>query len=111
MLPRTSLGHVAKPLKNWPPLIPVRKLIRIVTAPRLARLPSRNQHNRLVPIRRIRDEAHRRPVMIGGPARTEGRTRLRLAGDAEKILQQAGSPERMRHVQRIESLPRPILDT
>ena len=99
MFSGACLGSISEGRKNGSAFVPIRKLIGVVAAPRLAGLSRGDQQNRFVPIAEIGDEAHRRSVVLGGRAHAVSRAGLRLVGDAQQFLQQAFPPDGMEHVQ------------
>src|ERR1035438_4981612 len=57
-------GGVAKRRKDTLALVPVGKLIAIVAATGLSGLPCRNQQNGFVPIGRVGNKTHSRPMIV-----------------------------------------------
>src|SRR6516225_8300301 len=81
-----------------------------MAAAELAALSSGDEHERVVPVAGVGDEAHGGAVVAGCGARARCGAALRLAGDAEQGLEPALTPERMEHVQRVKTLPGPVLN-
>src|SRR6267378_190850 len=107
VLASTGFRHIAKRLIERASLVPIRKLVGVVSAPGLAGLASRDEHDGFVPISEISDETHRGTVMFGGGTRAVGGAGLRFVGNAQKSLQQTGAAKRMNHVQSVEAFPSP----
>src|SRR6202022_3548370 len=78
MLPSLGDGCIAKGLIDRSSVIPIGKLIHIVAAANLARLASRKEHDRAIPICYVRYEAHRGTMMLGRGSRPVGAARFRL---------------------------------
>src|SRR2546422_152761 len=106
-----GFGSIAERGENGFAFIPGGELIGIVAAARLARLPRRDEKNGLVPVSRISHKTHRWAVSLHRRSDAIERAGLGLASNAEKCFQQALMAKRVKHVQGIEFLPRPILDT
>src|SRR5260370_2742520 len=104
------LGSVAERPKDRLAFVPKRKLIGIMTAARLAGLTGSNQQNGFIPVSGVCHEAHSWAVSLSGRAYAVLRSRLRLISDAEEAFQQSFVAKRMKHVERIKALPRPLLD-
>ena len=104
------MGGVGKRREDGDTFVPMAELIRVVAAAELAALASGDQHEGIVPVAGVGDEAHGGAVMAGGCARTECGAPLRLAGDAEKLFEPAFAAEWVEHFERIEALPGPVFD-
>ena len=81
-----------------------------MAVPRLAGLPRGDEHNGFIPVFGVADKAHSGAVSLHGRAHAVLRSRLRLVRDAEESLQQTVVPNRMEHVERVETLPRPVFN-
>src|SRR6266446_6569007 len=105
------LCSIAKRRENRFAFVPVRELIGVMTAARLAGLSCRNEQDGLVPVGRISDESHCRAVVLQGSSHNAVfSSRLRFARDAEKAFQRALVADGMQHVQRSEPAPGPVFD-
>src|SRR6267154_189279 len=95
MFAGSDFRRIAEGLIDWAALIPIRKLVGVVGASRLARLAAGDQHDGFVPVSEISDETHGRAVMFGGGARAVGGAGLRFVGNAQESFQPAGAAKRM----------------
>src|ERR1700687_6103185 len=103
-------GSVTERPKDRLALVPKRKLIRVMAAARLAGLTGSNQQNGFIPVSGVCHETHSGAVSLSGRANAVLRSGLRLIGNAEEAFQHSLVAKRMEHIERIESLPGPILD-
>src|SRR6267378_4594062 len=110
VLAGAGFRNIAKRLIERAALVPIRKLVGVVRASRLAGLASRDEHDGFVPISEISDETHGGAVMFGGGSRAVSGAGLRLVGNAQKSFQQTGAAKWMDHVQSVEAFPSPIVD-
>ena len=102
------LGGIGERGNDGDAFVPIAELVGVVAAAELAALAARNEHEGIVPVTGIGDETHSRAVMTRGGARAEGGAALWLAGVAEKSLEPAFAAKRMKHFERIETLPGPV---
>src|SRR5438309_6986935 len=79
-------SSIAERRENGFPLVPIGKLIGVMAATRLARLPGGEGHNGFIPVFGISAEAHRRAVSFRGGAHPILRSGFGLVGDAKKGL-------------------------
>ena len=105
-----GLGGVGEGGDDGCAFITIAELVGVVAAAELTALATGDEHEGIIPIAGISDEAHRRSVMASGRAWTESGAVLRFAGDAEKSFEPTFAAERVEHVERIETLPGPVLD-
>src|SRR6267378_2498873 len=84
VLAGSGFRHIAKRLIDRAALIPIRKLVGVVRASRLAGLASRDEHDGFVPISEISDETHGGTVMFGSGTRAVGGAGLRFVGNTQK---------------------------
>src|SRR5258708_16047567 len=91
VLAGSGFRHIAKRLIERAALIPIRKLVGVVRASRLAGLASRDEHDGFVPISEISDETHGGAVMFGGGTRAVSGAGLRLLGNCSKNFHQTRS--------------------
>ena len=89
MFARGGLSGVGEGCGDGKAFVPVTKLIRVMTAAELATLAAGDEHQGVIPIAWVCDEAHGRPVMGRRGARTETGAALRFAGDAEELFEPA----------------------
>src|SRR5437660_11351467 len=75
-------SSIAERRENGFPLVPIGKLVGVMAATRLTRLPRSDEHNRFIPIFWVADKAHRRAVGLRGGAYAVDSARLRLVRDA-----------------------------
>jgi len=107
---RGGFGVVGEGGGDGDTFVPIAELIGIVAAAELAALAARNEHEGVVPIAGISDEAHSGAVMRSGGARTEAGAALRLTGDTEECFEPPLAAERVEHFERVETLPGPVFD-
>jgi len=108
VLPRFFFGGIAEGRKNGFAFIPVRKLIGIVAAAKLAGLSRGEEEDGFVPVSGVADEAHGGTVSLGGRAHAVLRSRLWLVRNAQKALQHTLATDGMKHVKGVEALPFPV---
>src|SRR6266403_1356528 len=106
MFSRTCLSRVAEGRKNGLAFVPIGKLIGVVAAARLARLPRGDQQDRMVPIARVCHKAHGRPMGLRrrSDAINGSRVRFVFPGTAREGVR---SPLAVPHAERKppENLP------
>src|SRR5436309_8725501 len=108
VLPSLRFSGITKRSENGFAFIPVRELIRVMAASRLAGFSCGDEHNGLIPVFRIGDKTHGGAVSLRGCTHAIDGACLRLVCNAQGSLQKTVASEGMKHVQGVKAFPRPI---
>src|SRR5207248_10271726 len=108
---RVRLGRIAERRENGLAFVPVGKLIGVMATTRLPGLSCGEEQNRFIPISGVANKTHRGAMILRRRAYAVNGSRLGLVRDAEESLQQTIVSKGVEHIQGVEVLLRPFVNS